>query len=240
MEPEEIPAGGYSHINFAFAFIDPNSFKVAPMEADQVSLYKRVTRLKDYQPGLQVWISIGGWSMNDQDQPTHATFSALAASDSAQQAFFSSLLSFMETYGFDGVDVDWEYPVAQERSGNPEDFKNYVTFLQNLRKALGASGHKYGLSITIPSSYWYLRHFDIAKIAKTIDWFNMMSYDLHGTWDSTVKSIGSTVHAHTNLTEINDALDLLWRNDIDPGQVVLGLGFYGRSTYHLCWPQRQY
>ena len=174
MEPEDIPAGAYTHINFAFAFVDPSSYKIAPMAADQVSLYKRVTGLKDFQPGLEVWISVGGWSMNDPDQPTYNTFSKLAASDSAQKAFFASLLSFMQTYGFDGVDIDWEYPVADDRGGSPDDYENYVTFLQNLRQALGASGHKYGVSITIPSSYWYMRHFDIQNIAKTIDWFNIM------------------------------------------------------------------
>ena len=59
----------------------------------------------------------------------------------------------------------------------------------------------------------------------------MMSYDLHGTWDSTNKWIGPIVQAHTNLTEIDNALELLWRNDIDPKQVTLGLGFYGRSEW---------
>jgi chitinase len=113
--------------------------------------------------------------MNDPDQPTHATFSQLAASQDAQNKFFRSLISFMQTYGFDGVDIDWEYPVAEERSGTPADFVNMVTFLKRLRQAMDASGHKYGLSITIPSSYWYLQHFDIKEIAKTIDWFNMMS-----------------------------------------------------------------
>jgi chitinase len=122
-----------------------------------------------------------------------------------------------------------EYPVAPERSGTPADFVNYVTFLANLKAALVASGHAYGLSITIPSSYWYLRNFDIVRIAPIVDWFNMMTYDLHGTWDSTDKYIGSVVNAHTNLTEIDLAMQLLWRNNIDPGQVNLGLGFYGRS-----------
>lgn len=56
-----------------------------------------------------------------------------------------------------------------------------------------------------------------------------MSYDLHGTWDSTNKFLGPYVAAHTNLTEIDNALSLLWRNGINPGSVVLGLGFYGRS-----------
>ncbi len=120
--------------------------------------------------------------------------------------------------------------MAEERSGTTADFQNYPTFLQNLRTAMGSSGHHYGLSITIPTSYWYMRNFDIVAITRVIDWFNVMSYDLHGTWDSTDKYIGSIVGAHTNLTEIDLALDLLWRNNINPSQVVLGLGLYGRSA----------
>lgn len=153
--PEQIPVGAYTHMNFAFAFVDPQSYRVAPMSEADTELYPRFTGLKDYNPGLKTWISIGGWSMNDANQPTAKTFSELAGSSSAQSAFFASLLSFMETYGFDGVDMDWEYPVAEERSGQSADFANYVSFLKNLRSALGGSGHNYGLTITVPSSYWY-------------------------------------------------------------------------------------
>ena len=117
MFPEQIPIDAYTHINFAFAYINPTSFAIAPMDASQPELYGRVTSLKQMKPGLQAWISVGGWSMNDPDQPTHSTFSQLAASAASQQAFFTSLISFMHTYGFDGVDLDWEYPVAAERSG---------------------------------------------------------------------------------------------------------------------------
>lgn len=167
--------------------------------------------------------------MNDAGQPTASTFSNLAASTSAQNAFFKSLLSFMTTYGFDGVDIDWEYPVAPERSGNTADFQNYPTFLSNLRSALSSSGQNYGISITLPSSYWYMRNFDIVQLEPLVDWFNVMTYDLHGTWDSTDKYIGAVVNAHTNLTEISLTMDLLWRNNIDPAKVTMGMGFYGRS-----------
>ena len=229
MAPESIPVGAYTHLNYAFAFVDPTSFAVAPMSDEDLGLYSRFTGLKDSNPGLKTWISIGGWSMNDPDQPTHSTFSDLAGSASAQQAFFKSLLQFMSTYGFDGVDIDWEYPVAPERSGKAADYQNYPAFLSDLRTALNSNGHSYGISITLPSSYWYMKNFDIVKIANTVDWFNIMTYDLHGTWDSTDQYVGSIVNAHTNLTEINLSLDLMWRNSIDPNKVVLGLGFYGRS-----------
>jgi chitinase len=49
---------------------------------------------------------LGGWSFNDPG-PTQSTFSQLAGSESAQQAFFASLLTFLSQYGFDGVDIDW-------------------------------------------------------------------------------------------------------------------------------------
>ncbi|KAF5864014.1 hypothetical protein ETB97_008950 [Aspergillus alliaceus] len=60
------------------------------------------------------------------------------------------------------------------------------------------------------------------------DWVNLMSYDLYGVWDQD-NPIGSIVLAHINLTEIKQSAELLWRNDVPPGKVVLGLGFYGRS-----------
>lgn len=131
----------------------------------------------------------------------------------------------MNTYGFDGVDIDWEYPVDPDRGGKKDDFKNFSTWMVNLKSAIG----KKGLSVTLPSSYWYLQHFDIKALEKSVDWFNMMLYDLHGTWDLKSKFTGPFVNAHTNLTEIQDSLDLLWRNDIDPDKVVFGMGFYGRS-----------
>ena len=105
--PENIPAGAYTHLNYAFAFVDPSSYAVAPMSELDTTLYSRFTGLKESNPDLQTWISIGGWSMNDPDQPTASTFSNLASSTDAQSKFFTSLSKFMSTYGFDGVDIDW-------------------------------------------------------------------------------------------------------------------------------------
>jgi chitinase len=52
-----------------------------------------------------------------------------------------------------------------------------------------------------------------------------------GVWDAGIDSLGPYAYAHTNLTEIQMGLELLWRNNINPGRVVLGLGFYGRSMF---------
>lgn len=105
--PEDLNVGAYTHLNFAFAMVNPATFEIAPMIESDKEMYGRLTALKRSNKGLEVWISIGGWSMNDPG-PTFRTFSELAASEASQKQFFRSLISFMNQYGFDGVDIDWE------------------------------------------------------------------------------------------------------------------------------------
>lgn len=169
--PEQIPIGLYTHINFAFANIDPETFKVVPGSHSDINLYKRVVYLKQRDPDLKVFIAIGGWAFNDPG-PTQTTFSDLAASVPRQKVFIESLMSFMSTYGFDGVDLDWEYPVADDRAGREVDFDNFPEFMSRLKSALSSSAK--GISITIPASYWYLQHFDLKALAKSVSWFNIM------------------------------------------------------------------
>ncbi|KAL3457177.1 glycoside hydrolase family 18 protein [Aspergillus heterothallicus] len=226
--PERIPLGVYTHIIIAFANIDPETFEIQPAVKADIDLYNRVAFLKTMDPALKVFIAVGGWSFNDPG-PTATTFSDLAASETNQKAFFKSLIRFLSTYNLDGIDFDWEYPVADDRSGRPVDFRNFPKLLKNLKAALKATGGRDGLSITLPASYWYLQHFDIKNMVKHVDFFNIMSYDLHGTWDKGNEWVGEYLNAHTNLTEITTALDLLWRNNISPQQVVLGLAFYARA-----------
>ncbi|KAM0524432.1 hypothetical protein ACHAPE_000526 [Trichoderma viride] len=195
---------------------------------------------------VEIFVSIGGWSFSDNSTATQTVFSDIAASEANRNTFAKNLVNFLKEYGFDGVGFDWEYPVAPDRRGKKEDTKNYILLLQAVREALNNSGGRYGISFTAPSSYWYLQWFDLPGMIEYADWINLMSryplpssylvaatnwtlaYDLHGAWDST-SAIGSIGQAHTNLTEIKSALDLLWRMNIPPKKVIMGLGFYGRS-----------
>ncbi|KAF7165321.1 hypothetical protein CNMCM5623_009526 [Aspergillus felis] len=228
MQPASVPQGVYSHIYFAFGSIDPDSFEVIPASNADTLLYPQMQALQMRDLSQELWLSIGGWDFSNSGTPTATTFSDLAAASTSQQnAFFKSLTQFMTTYGFTGIDIDWEYPAAGDRNGRDADYANYPKFLAQLKKALAE--YKFGLSITLPTSYWYLQHFDLESIDPSVDWFNFMSYDLHGTWDMGSEWTGAYLNAHTNLTEITTALDLLWRNNIKPSKVNMGMAFYGRS-----------
>ena len=101
----------------------------------------------------------------------------MASTPANRKLFISNLIGFMSQYGFDGVDLDWEYPGAEDRGGIPEDGANLTKLLKEMKQAMG---RRYIVTFTAPTSYWYLRHFDIKSSAGAADWINLMSYDLHG------------------------------------------------------------
>ncbi|KAI0916647.1 hypothetical protein AcW1_010187 [Taiwanofungus camphoratus] len=225
--PQNIVAQGYTHLYYAFASIDPDSFAITAASSQDVSQYPVFTNLKQANPNLKTYISVGGWAFNDP--PTQYIFSELAADQGNRVAFAQSLVSFMLQYAFDGVDIDWEYPGACDRGGSPADVQNYPLLLSTIRSVFDASGHSFGLTFTAPSSYWYLQNFDLPSLLESADWVNLMTYDLHGVWDSKDAYIGPIVQAHTNLTEIKESVQLFLRVDVPLDRVALGLGFYGRS-----------
>ncbi|KAH7124946.1 hypothetical protein B0J13DRAFT_646964 [Dactylonectria estremocensis] len=200
MSMEDIPINGLTHIYYSFAYIQPETYKIVPMQDEKDSSLIIETFTDD-----------------------------LSSTKAKRAAFVSELVRFMDRYGFDGVDIDWEYPGAGDRGGKPDDGENLTKLFKEMRNGFdNMSGRRKEISFTAPTSYWYMRHFDITASAKAVDYVNVMSYNLHGIWDAD-NPVGSQVLAHSNLTEIELALDLFWRNDVDPSKINLGIGFYGRS-----------
>ncbi|KAH2337317.1 hypothetical protein KXW87_006348 [Aspergillus fumigatus] len=237
--PENINVKPWTHLYYSFAGIDPSDFTITTTHDNDADYWEKFTALKQKKSTLKTYISVGGWDLGGK------VFSDMVRFPGSRRAFIDSAIAMMNKYGFDGIDIDWEYPAAEDRGGAARDTANLVTFLSELRDALGS---RFGLTCTLPSSCCtfrydpyssdlvclqkytgYLKGFDIVGMAEYVDYFAMMAYDIHGTWDGNSEWTDSVINPHTNITEISAGLDLLWRNNIDPAKVLLGLGFYGRS-----------
>jgi len=92
----------------------------------------------------------------------------MASTAGNRKKFIDSLIKFMRTYGFDGADFDWEYPGADDRGGRPGDGDNFVQLVKEMKEAFG---NTYGISVTLPASYWYLRHFKVKEMEPYIGWY---------------------------------------------------------------------
>ncbi|PYH52732.1 glycoside hydrolase family 18 protein [Aspergillus niger CBS 101883] len=214
--PTDLPLDAPTHINFAFAYINTRTCNIHTMDSGTPSsLCQDATNVKSFKHDINVFISVGGWTFSDNNTGTQHIHVA------------DNVLHLLKQYGFDGLDIDWEYPGAGDRGGSPEDTANYVLLLKALQETLNASGSKLGLTFTAPSSYWYLRWVDLPNMIRYADWINLMSYDIHGVWGSR-DTIGSIIEL---------AVDLFWRVNIPPEKIVMGFGFYGRSftlAYKFC------
>jgi len=94
-----------------------------------------------------------------------------------------------------------------------------------LREAFDNAGHTDWL-ITIATSINEEKielGYDMVSMANHVDWFNMMSYDIYGSWDSTAGS-------HTDMRFIQSTMDYIYDLGIPRQQLVLGLAAYGRSS----------
>lgn len=89
---------------------------------------QKVADLKKINPDLKVLFSLGGYAAGT------ATFTAVAADATKRQTMAKSALEFFETYNFDGLDVDWEYPLEGDR-------ETFITLLTDLKEAFKPGGY---------------------------------------------------------------------------------------------------
>lgn len=146
--PSEMVTTGFTHLNFAFASIDPVSYQMVPADPADVAMYTEFTALQT--SSLRTWIAVGGFDFSSA-AATHTTWSNLTANAAYRAAFIQSAITFMDNYGFSGIDIDWEYPGDFDRGGGPGDTENFVQLIIEMRAAFGT---RFGISVTLAPDYW--------------------------------------------------------------------------------------
>lgn len=105
-------------------------------------------------------------------------WSDLSSTKQNRQKFTLGLEQLMSQWGFDGVNLDREYPTAPDRRGKHEDTINFLWLCQDIKAHFRERGLRWSLSFTAPASNWYMKHFDIKGMAETVDFVNLMTYDM--------------------------------------------------------------
>ncbi|XP_030388385.1 acidic mammalian chitinase [Scaptodrosophila lebanonensis] len=187
---------------------------------------KKFNSLKLKNPTLKTLAAIGGWNEGSKK------FSIVAADAEKRARFVNGVVKLIQRHGFDGIDLDWEYP-GQRHSLDNKDQENFITLLKELKE--GLQPFSYILSAAVGSAEFSARiSYDIPKVVEYLDLINVMSYDLHGSWDEEV-GINAPLYGRSNETkeqkELNvDAIAKYWIGAGAPKEkLVLGVPFYGRT-----------
>jgi len=179
-------------------------------------LYREFNNLKSSNAGLKTLVAVGGWNLDQ------TLFSKVSSTKGARKTFARSVVRFLQQHDFDGLDLDWEYPVT--RQGTPEDHDNYPLLVEAIRDALTDSGRHYLLTMAVPVNPSKLYDgFNLGELSKYLDWFHLMSYDIHGSWDNVAGS-------NTDLEYIaNTVENSVLNRGVEGDQLVFGMAAYGRS-----------
>ena len=179
--PEDIDPTLCTHIIYGFAVLDSNKLTMKPHDswADiDNNFYKKVTEFKKY--GIKVTVAIGGWNDSKGDK-----YSRSVNSPSARKRFIANVIKFIDEWGFDGLDLDWEYPSCWQTECKEERYKDQAAFaawVRELKEAFKPRGLLLSAAVS-PSKKIIEVGYDVPSIARDLDWINVMTYDYHRHWD---------------------------------------------------------
>ncbi|ORX75775.1 hypothetical protein BCR32DRAFT_296682 [Anaeromyces robustus] len=251
-EPTKIPVEKLTHINYAFANIENGEVVLGdkwadiekpyggdencPIKGNYNLLLNPNGPIKRRNPNLKVLISVGGWTWSKN-------FSDVAADEASREKFAISCATFCNRYGFDGVDIDWEFPIKGGLEGNihrPEDGDNYVLLLKAIRNHLNnisqMNNKQYLLTIASSAASYNYSCLNLKALSEPLDWINLMNYDYAGSWCKHTCHQANLymekplpdgrVPTHNSVCK---SVEDFFNQGVPPNKIVIGVPFYGRG-----------
>lgn len=175
--------------------------------------------------GVKLMASIGGWSMCKH-------FPDVAADSIKRKTFVNDCVKLINL-GFDGIDIDWEFPgpfAGMNFTGSQADYANFETLMAEIRTAIGPNKL---LTAAFNAAPTKLNGFNWAALNTTMDYFNMMSYDMHGGW-SNKAGHNSPLYPYPGEEAAGASWDSTYKflisKGVNPAKINMGVGFYGRGV----------
>jgi len=205
-----IEYGNLTYIVHAFIF----PFADGTLDYSGFSLYPELI-VAAHQHGVKVVISVGGW-----DNVRTPRFSQMTADDSSRARFVRNLRDFCVQNGYDGADIDWEYPGVADRA-------SWKKLFQELKEVFSSVIPALTISMAAQSSDWN-NVYDTSVLVNLLDWIGVMTYDFHGSWTAH-SGHNSPLYAPANEPEgsASQCIQSYLSRGVPASKLCLGVSFYG-------------
>lgn len=212
-----------THLNVAFGHVQNDEICTGHLKhLDLLPTFKRKC------PDLKIVLSVGGWSAGG--------FSEAASTETGRAKMAETAVRAVKEHGFDGIDLDWEYPCYGEAGieSSPDDKTNFTLLLKAIREALDRQGaldeRHYSLTIAAGADQYYVDGTEMDKVQQYLDFVQLMTYDMRGGFQVL------TGH-HTNLytptgdlfrISVDASVKMFMKAGVPKEKIVIGAAFYSR------------
>jgi chitinase len=217
-----IPYSQITHI--AYAFIEPNADGSLSITGDYMGSdgvhYDGVSMIAAaHAAGVKVLLSCGGAGSG-----VSANYTTISASSSLINTFANNLLTYCRANGFDGVDLDWEYPNTATTSNQ------FDTLLAGIRAVMPSP--QWLLTAALSADSYSPTFLHISTLNTYLSFFNLMCYDYHGSWlthsgDNAPLFEDSQDPAFSHTASGVTAVNYYISNGASASKINYGLPFYG-------------
>jgi len=222
--PEKIDYSTITHLNYGFGIV--KNGEVITHDTEQGPALMRDLDKRTEAAGVTNIISIGGWNNSLEGE-----FETATATDAGVEKLANSVVNYMLTWGFDGVDVDWEYP---DTEAEKDQFTKLITSLRSKLDDQGIKDDKYyQLSAAVTASHSKIQYVDPAKTTPLLDSVNVMTYDFHGAFDP-ITGHNAPLHANSkdddqkfNAASAMAEYANTWK--VPKNKLMMGIPWYGRG-----------
>ncbi|XP_013176361.1 PREDICTED: probable chitinase 2 [Papilio xuthus] len=215
-----------THVVYIFAGLDENMMTIKSIDSAlekgySNAGYQSLAKLKERFPHLKIILSVGGWNEGT------TKYSKMAADSNFRAKFIQSTVEFLKLHQFDGLDMHWKYPVV--RDDKPEDRPNFVSLIKELKQAF--TPHSLILTAALGATKYTLdQSYDLPQLDKYIDYFNVLCYDYHGSWEGVIGVNAALYGVNDNdFVNVDYTLKYLLSHQVTPGKIILGLAFFGHG-----------
>lgn len=184
---------------------------------------RNMERIRAIHPGIRLILSVGGWAADG--------FSQAAQTKEGRRKLAESLIRLTEEYGFDGIDIDWEYPCLDKAGihAAPEDKENFTLLLGEIRGLLAKLGEYKTLSIAAGALKAYIESTQMREVAELLDYVQLMTYDFCGGWDAVTGHHACLYANEEGAANCEESIRLFTAEGVPAQKLVLGAAFYSRE-----------
>lgn len=228
--PDDIDANLCTHIVYGFAVLDRETMTIKTHDswADiDNRFYERVVEYK--KKGIRVTLALGGWNDSLGDK-----YSKLVLSPSNRARFIREAIRFIEKYEFEGLDLDWEYPVCWQTDcskGRPEEKAGFSALVVELSNEFRPRGWLLSSAVS-PSKMIIDAGYDVPLLATYFDWIAVMTYDYHGQWDKQTGHVAPLYYYPGDTYDYfnsNFTIHYWMEKGAPAHKLVMGMPMYGQS-----------